>query len=71
MLPPIGPIEGQIWVFPDFQTTKVSEEPVCIEIFRHNPVITSLHLRSPIHVLPSPYSKAKEQDRQVYGGQST
>jgi hypothetical protein len=39
-------------VFPDFQPTRVSEEPVCIYIFRQNPVFTSLHLRSPVHVVP-------------------
>ncbi len=38
--------------FPDFQPMKVSEEPVCIDIFRENPVFTSLHLRSPVHVVP-------------------
>jgi hypothetical protein len=32
---------------PDF-----SEEPVCIYHFRQNPVFTSLHLRSPVHVVP-------------------
>ncbi len=40
-------------VFPDFQPMRVSEEPVCIYLFRQNPVFTSLHLRSPVHdVLP-------------------
>ncbi len=39
-------------VFPDFQPMKVSEEPVCIYLFRQNPVFTSLHLRSPVHVVP-------------------
>jgi hypothetical protein len=26
--------------------------PVCINFFRQNPVFTSLHLRSPVHVVP-------------------
>ncbi len=29
---------------------RVPEEPVCIDIFRQNPVFTSLHLKSPVHV---------------------
>jgi hypothetical protein len=29
---------------------RVPEEPVCIELFRQNPVFTSLHLKSPVHV---------------------
>jgi hypothetical protein len=29
---------------------RVPEEPVCIDLFRQNPVFTSLHLKSPIHV---------------------
>ena len=39
-------------VFPDFQPMKISEEPICIYLFRQNPVFTSLHLRSPVHVEP-------------------
>ncbi len=39
-------------VLPDFQPVRVSEEPVCIDIFRQNPVFNSLHLRSPVHVGP-------------------
>jgi hypothetical protein len=31
---------------------RVSEEPVCIDLFWQNPVFTSLHLRSPVHVVP-------------------
>ncbi len=31
---------------------KVSEEPVCIDLFRQNLVFTSLHLKSPVHVVP-------------------
>ncbi len=38
--------------FPDFQPTRVSEEQVCIHLFRQNPVFTSVHLRSPVHVVP-------------------
>jgi hypothetical protein len=29
---------------------RVPEEPVCIDLFRQNPVFTSLHLKSPVHV---------------------
>jgi hypothetical protein len=29
---------------------RVPEEPVCIYLFRQNPVLTSLHLRPPVHV---------------------
>jgi hypothetical protein len=36
-------------VFPDFLPMRVSEEPFCI--LRENPVFTSLHLRSPVHVV--------------------
>ncbi len=39
-------------VFPDCQPMRVSEEPVCINLFRQNRVFTSLHLRSPVHVVP-------------------
>jgi hypothetical protein len=31
---------------------RVSEEAVFMDIFRKNPVFTSLHLRSPVHVVP-------------------
>jgi hypothetical protein len=44
MLPPFGSIEGHKWFFPDFQPMRVSEELVCIYLFRQNPVFfTSLH----------------------------
>jgi hypothetical protein len=29
----------------------VPEEPVCIDLFRQNPVFTSLHLKSPVHIV--------------------
>jgi hypothetical protein len=29
---------------------RVTEEPVCIDLIRQNPVFTSLHLKSPVHV---------------------
>ncbi len=38
---PFRPIEGHKWFFPDFQP---EEEPVCIYLFRQNPVFTSLPL---------------------------
>jgi hypothetical protein len=31
---------------------RVPEEPVCINLFRQNPVFTSLHLKYPVHVVP-------------------
>ncbi len=31
---------------------RVPEEPVCIHLFYRNPVFTSLHLKSPVHVVP-------------------
>jgi len=31
---------------------RVPEEPVCIDLFRQNPVFTFLHLKSPVHVVP-------------------
>jgi hypothetical protein len=35
-LPPCGPTVVVV-VFPDFQPIRVSEEPVCIYLFRQNP----------------------------------
>jgi hypothetical protein len=36
-LPPLGPIEGHKWFFPDFfQPMRVSAEPVCIYLFTQN-----------------------------------
>ncbi len=43
-------------VFPHFQRIRVLEEPVCIYLFRKNPVLNSLQLRSPVHVVPPPVS---------------
>jgi hypothetical protein len=31
---------------------RVPEEPVRIDLFRQNPVFTSLQLKSPVHVVP-------------------
>ncbi len=49
--------EKQVFPFPKrslgFKTVtsmRVPEEPVCIDLFRQNPVFTSLHLKSPVHV---------------------
>ena len=36
----------------DFQPMRVLEEPVCIDLFRQNPVFFSLHLKYPVHVVP-------------------
>ncbi len=38
-------------VWPDFQLMRVPEEPVCIHFFRQNPVFTSLHWKSLVHVV--------------------
>jgi hypothetical protein len=56
-VPPFGPIERHKGFFPDFQPIRVSEDPVCIYLFRQKPVFTSLHLRSPVHVVPPQFSK--------------
>jgi hypothetical protein len=50
-LPPFGPIKGHKWFFSRFPM-RVSEEPVWISLFRQNPVFISLHLGSPVHVVP-------------------
>jgi hypothetical protein len=34
---------------------RVPEKPACIHFFRQNPVFTTLHLKSPVHVVPPPY----------------
>ncbi len=48
--PSIQSHRGSKVVWPDFQPMRVPEEPVCIDLFRQNPVFTSLHLKSPVHV---------------------
>ncbi len=48
--PSIQSHRGTKVVWPDFQPMRVLEEPVCIELFRQNPVFTSLHFKSPVHV---------------------
>jgi hypothetical protein len=48
--PSIQSYRGTKVVSPDFQPMRVPEEPVCIDLFRQNPVFTSLHLKSPVHV---------------------
>ncbi len=42
---------GRKVVGPDIQPMRVPEEPVCIELFRQNPVFTSLNLKCPVHVV--------------------
>ncbi len=44
--PSIQSHRGAKVVWPVFQPMRVPEEPVCIELFRQNPVFTSLHLKS-------------------------
>ncbi len=48
-VPPFGLIEEYKWFD---QISRVPEEPVCIDLFKQNPVFTSLHLKYPVHVLP-------------------
>ncbi len=48
--PSIQSHRGTKVVWPDFQPMRVPEEPVCIDLIRQNPVFTSLHLKSPVHV---------------------
>ncbi len=48
--PSIQSHRGTKVVWPDFQPMRVLEEPVCIDLFRQNPVFTSLHFKSPVHV---------------------
>ncbi len=50
--PSIRSYRGTKLVWPDFQPMRVTEEPVWIHLFRQNPVFNSLHLKSPVHVLP-------------------
>ncbi len=50
-LPPFGPIEGQKW-FDQISSQWASQKPVCIDLFRQNPVFTSLHLKYPVRVVP-------------------
>ncbi len=52
-LPPFGPIEGQKW-FDQISSQWESQKNrfASIHIFRQNPVFTSLHLKSPVHVVP-------------------
>jgi hypothetical protein len=43
---------------------RVPEEPVCIDIFRQNPVFTSLHLKSPVHEIIDPvFAKTSQNAR--------
>jgi hypothetical protein len=50
--PSIRSHRGTKVVWPDIQPMRVPEEPVCIDLFRQNPVFTSLQLKYPVHVLP-------------------
>jgi hypothetical protein len=52
--PSIRSYRGTKVVWPDFQPMRVPVEPVCIDLFRQNPVFTSLHLKSPVHVVQPP-----------------
>ncbi len=50
--PSIRSHRGRKVVWPDFHPMRVQEEPVCIHLFRQNPVLTSLHLKSPVRIAP-------------------
>jgi hypothetical protein len=54
--PSIWSHRGKKVVWPDFQPMRGPEKPVCILIFGQNPFLTSLHLKSPVHVVPPLYS---------------
>jgi hypothetical protein len=57
--PPFGPIAIEnISGLTRFTANESPEEPVCIHLFRQNPVFNSLHLKSPVHVVP-PLEKKK------------
>jgi len=49
--PSIRSYRGTKVVWPDLQPMRVPEEPVYIHLFRQNPGFTSLHLKSPVHVV--------------------
>jgi hypothetical protein len=40
---------------------RVPDEPVCIDLFRSNPVFTSLHLKYTVHVVQPQGASAAEQ----------
>jgi hypothetical protein len=44
---------------------RVPEELVCIYLFRQNPVFTSLHFKSPVHVVP-PLSAAIHRSKLLF-----
>ncbi len=51
-LPPFGPLERHKWFF-QISSQRVSQKnPVCIYLFRQNPVSTALQLRSSVHFVP-------------------
>jgi hypothetical protein len=60
--PSIPSHRGTKVVWPDFQPMRVPEEPVCIDLFRQNPVFTSLHLKYPVHVVPPLVRYLEEKD---------
>ncbi len=49
--PFIRSYRGTNVVWSDFQPMRVPVEPVCHDLFRQNPVFTSLHLKSPVRVV--------------------
>ncbi len=49
--PSIRSYRGTKVVWPDFQRIRVPVQPVCIDLFRQNPVFTSLQLKSLVHVV--------------------
>ncbi len=62
--PSIRSHRGTIVVWPDFQPMRVPEEPVYIDLFRKNPVFSSLHLKYHVHVVP-PLEDDKEESQRM------
>ncbi len=56
--PSIRSHRGTKVVWPDFQPMRIPKEPVCIHLFRQDPVFTSLHLKSPFLAYRLRYQQA-------------
>ncbi len=52
-LPPFGPIEEYNWFFQNISQWESQKNRFAYHLFRQNPVFTSLHLRSTVHVVPA------------------
>ncbi len=53
-LPLFGPLEVYKWFF--HISSQIESQKNCIYLFQQNPIFNSLHLRSPVHVVPPLYS---------------